>query len=134
MAKKNLKTRKEITGEKITLPSPLTDDTLLTREEAALYARCSLRTLVDWIENGDLREVKKGKYSRIRKRELDKFLDSQPASIKSMGISNPTLEETLEVLKRMHESERAKNEFLGLDYEYGLKGHFRKIKNEASEK
>jgi len=134
MAKKKLKTRKEIMPDKITLPSPLTDDTLLTREEAALYARCSLRTIVDWIENWGLREAKKGKYSRIRKKELDKFLESQPAPVKPMGISNPTDEESLKAWERMSESERAKRKFLGQDYEDGLKGYFRKIKNGASGK
>lgn len=78
MQKKDLKTRFEVLKKGgIPLPENLTDETLLTRGEAATYARCSIRTLITWIDERGLREVKQGRYSRIRKRELDRFLDGE---------------------------------------------------------
>lgn len=72
--KKPLKSKTEILQGKTPLPDNLTDDTLLKREQAAVYANCSLRTIIIWITDKGLPEVKKGRLSRIRKGDLDRFL------------------------------------------------------------
>ena len=75
MRKKPLKSRFEILQQKkITPLDTPTDESLLTREEAAAYCRCSVRTLIRRIEEGKIREVKHGNISRIKKAELDRLL------------------------------------------------------------
>lgn len=86
--KKPLKSKYEILQQKTTLPENLTDETLLTRKEAAVYARCSSRTVAEWIKKG-LPEVKQGKVSRVKKGDLDRFLKRSAKSPDSEPPGNP---------------------------------------------
>ena len=86
MQKKTLKSRFDILRlGKTALPDNMTDETLLTRTQAVALVGCSLRTLIMWIDERGLREVKIGKFSRIRKRELDRFLDENNKELEIGG-------------------------------------------------
>ena len=75
MRKKSLKSRFKVKQQDtITLPENLTDESLLTREQAAVYLGHSVRTLIRRIKEGEIREVKHKGISRIQKGELDRFL------------------------------------------------------------
>lgn len=72
------------------LPDNLTDDTMLKREQAATYANCSLRTIITWITDKGLPEVKTGKVSRIRKGDLDQFLKNAKIKEQPATPAQPT--------------------------------------------
>lgn len=79
MPKKKLKTKRDIQRrDQVALPENMTAETLLTRKEAAAYCRVDVRTVIRWITSGGLIELRQGKgqTSRIRKGDLDQFLES----------------------------------------------------------
>lgn len=61
----------------------------LTREEAADYARVSLRKLQHWISDGDLRSSKLGARRLIRRADLDAFLAGEAMPVDGEGDTPP---------------------------------------------
>ena len=127
--KKPLKSRFEI-QQQTPLPDNLTDDTLLTRGQAAVYAKCSARTIATCIKERGLREVRVGRCSRIRKGELDQFLHGgveQPAT--PVEPTSIFLEDTEESIRETEEYRKAwlkmwgvqKIHTFGLDFESDMK-------------
>ena len=54
-----------------------TDDTFLTTEEVLEYLNVNLRTVYRLIKAGNIPAIRVGRQWRFRKRDLDKWLDSQ---------------------------------------------------------
>jgi excisionase family DNA binding protein len=57
-----------------------TDDTFLTTEEVLEYLNVNLRTVYRLIKAGSIPAIRVGRQWRFRKRDLDKWLDSQRIS------------------------------------------------------
>jgi excisionase family DNA binding protein len=55
-------------------------DTLLTPDETATYLKVSVQTVWRWCRQGTLPAVKIGKYWRVDRKELDRFIASQTPS------------------------------------------------------
>src|SRR5262245_66063375 len=70
------------------------DDTFLTTEEVLAYLQVNLRTVYRLIKAGKIPAVRVGRQWRVRKRDLDLWLDSQILRANGRPVGNPTSGDT----------------------------------------
>jgi acetyl-CoA synthetase len=56
------------------------DEKLLTPEQVAERVQVAPLTVMGWLRKGKLKGMKAGRFWRIRERELEVFLEGQPAA------------------------------------------------------